>query len=147
MVAEFDGHVEDVDEADALQPEPETFHGSADEFVREFLVVTYRREVSPKGDYRWDGHWWMHPEAVARIDALWRTWKHYRHDRATGTSVWSRDHADHQMGVLMSPAGPFGKSSGTTDPGRRYRTQHHRPASSLTPETYAADRAGASVPQ
>jgi len=73
MVAEWDEHVKDVDEADTILPEPETFYGSADEFVREFLVVTYRREVSPKGDYRWDGRWWMHPEAVARIDALWRT--------------------------------------------------------------------------
>ncbi|MFJ6171984.1 DUF4913 domain-containing protein [Curtobacterium sp. NPDC092190] len=40
-----------------------------------------------------------------------------RDDGATGMSVWWRDHADHHMGVLMSPAGPFGKSSGTTDPG------------------------------
>jgi len=117
VVAEWDGHVEDVDEADTVPPEPETFYGSADEFVREFLVVTYRREVSPKGDYRWDGRWWMHPEAVARIDALWRTWEHYRHDGATGMSVWWRDHADHHMGVLMSPAGPFGKTSGITEPG------------------------------
>ena len=49
-VAEWD----DVHEDDALE-QPETFYGSADEFVREFLVVTYRREVSPKGDHRRDG--------------------------------------------------------------------------------------------
>jgi hypothetical protein len=114
-VAEWDGHVDDVDE-DVLE-EPETFYGSADEFVREFLIVTYRREVSPKGDYRWDPRWWMHPEAVARIDALWRTWEHFRNDGATGMSVWWRDHADHHMGVLLSSAGPFSKTSGTTEPG------------------------------
>jgi hypothetical protein len=115
-VAEWDGHVDDVDEDDVLE-EPETFYGSADEFVREFLIVTYRREVSPKGDYRWDPRWWMHPEAVARLDALWRTWEHFRNDGATGMSVWWRDHADHHMGVLLSSAGPFSKTSGTTEPG------------------------------
>lgn len=114
-VAEWDD-VDDVDEDDALA-QPETFYGSADEFVREFLIVTYRREVSPKGEFRWDPQWWMHPEAVARLDALWRTWEHFRGDGATGMSVWWRDHADHHMGVLLSPLGPFAKSSGTTDPG------------------------------
>lgn len=29
-----------------------------------FLTVTYRREVSPKDDFRWDGRWWMRPEAA-----------------------------------------------------------------------------------
>lgn len=116
-VAEWDGHVDDVDEDDDVLEEPETFYDSADEFVREFLIVTYRREVSPKGDYRWDSRWWMHPEAVARLDALWRTWEHFRNDGATGMSVWWRDHADHHMGVLLSSAGPFAKTSGTTEPG------------------------------
>ena len=30
-----------------------------------------------------------------------------RRDPATGMSVWWRDHADHHMGVLMDPQGPF----------------------------------------
>jgi hypothetical protein len=107
---------DDVDAAETLE-QPETFYGSTDEFVREFLVVSYRREVSPKGDFRWDPRWWMHPEAVARLDALWRAWEHFRHDPATGMSVWWRDHADHHMSVLLSPIGPFAKTSGTTDPG------------------------------
>ena len=107
----------DDDEQGELFQEPETFYGSLDEFVREFLILQYRREVSPKGDFRWDPRWWMHPEAVARLDALWRAWEHFRNDGATGMSVWWRDHADHHMGVLLSAAGPFGKTSGTTDPG------------------------------
>ena len=47
------------------------------------------------------------PEAVARLDALWRAWEHLRLDPATGMSVWFRDHADHHMTVLLSAAGPF----------------------------------------
>lgn len=106
----------DKAEDDELE-EPETFYGSVDEFVREFLIVQYRREISPMGDFRWDARWWMHPEAVARLDALWRAWEHLRNDAATGMSVWWRDHADHHMSVLLSPGGPFGKTSGTSNPG------------------------------
>ncbi|MGZ6564499.1 MAG: DUF4913 domain-containing protein, partial [Solirubrobacteraceae bacterium] len=47
------------------------------------------------------------PEAVARLDALWRAWEHLRLDAATGLSVWFRDHADHHMTVLMAADGPF----------------------------------------
>ncbi len=102
---------------DEQETEPETFYGNVDEFVREFLVVTYRREISRQGTYKWDARWWMHPEAVARLDALWRAWEHLRNDPATGMSVWWRDHADHHMGVLMSPDGPFRKTTGTIDLG------------------------------
>lgn len=38
-------------------------------------------------------------------------------------SVRWRDHADHHMGVLLSPVGPFAKTSGTTDPANRCRMQ------------------------
>ncbi len=103
----------DLDE----EPEGETFYGNVDEFVREFLVVTYRREVSRQGTYKWDARWWMHPEAVARLDALWRAWEHLRNDPATGMSVWWRDHADHHMGMLMSSDGPFRKTTAAVDLG------------------------------
>lgn len=49
----------------------------------------------------------MHAEAVARLDALWRTWEHYRRDTRTGLSVWFLDHADPHMGILFAPDGPF----------------------------------------
>lgn len=72
--------MEDVDELGTMLPEPETLYGSADDFVREFLVVMYRREVSPKADYRRDGHWWMHPDAVAcelrRAGGRWSPQRH-----------------------------------------------------------------------
>ena len=128
-VAEWDD-VDDVDEnEDGTFEQPETFYGSADEFVRKFLILTYRREVSPRGEFRWDPQWWMHPEAVARLDALWRSWEHLRHDGATGMSVWWRDHADHHMGVLLSVGGPFAKSSGTTNPGEPL--PYHAPPTGL----------------
>ena len=53
---------------------------------------------------------------TARLEAMWRAWEHLRMDAATGTSVWLRDHADHHLGVLMSPTGPWALSKDTAGP-------------------------------
>lgn len=92
----------------AEEPPAQTYYGSADEFVREWLSHMYSRQVSGRGSGRvWRADWWRVPEAISRIDALWRSWEHLRLDPATGMSVWWRDHADHHMAVLMDPEGPF----------------------------------------
>ena len=61
--------------------------------------------------------WWDYPEALARIDALWRAWEHLRLDGATGSSTWWIEHADHHLPILMSPEGPFAKSEDANKPG------------------------------
>jgi hypothetical protein len=109
---------EDVDDETPVEPEPTLFHGSADEFVRERLRFMYSRRVGGgNASYRWAARWWEYPEALARIDALWRSWEHLRLDPATGSSVWWRDHADHHMPILMSPDGPFAKSEDSNKQG------------------------------
>ena len=90
--------------------EPTLFFGSVDEFVREKLIYTYSRRVGPKGQFRWDENWWMYPEAISRLDALWRAWEALRLDGTFGMSVWWREHADHHMRMLMAPDGPFAAS-------------------------------------
>ncbi|MFD1716029.1 DUF4913 domain-containing protein [Amnibacterium flavum] len=91
---------------------------SADEFVREYLRYMYTRPVGPgNARYRWAADWWRYPEAVARIEALWRAWEHLRQDGATGASTWWADHADHHMGVLLSPEGPFARAKDANPPG------------------------------
>nr|WP_181716190.1 DUF4913 domain-containing protein [Cryobacterium sp.]QJS06046.1 hypothetical protein [Cryobacterium sp.] len=94
---------------DAPEPEetdPPLYYGSVDEFVREYLIGAYRRRID--GQQRvWAAAWWEYDEAVIRLDALWRAWEKLRQDPSTGMSVWWRDHADHHMGVLFSPDGPF----------------------------------------
>lgn len=92
-------------EDDAADPPKETIYGSTDEFVRKYLVGMYRRPVG--GDHVWAPDWWAFPEAIARLEALWRSWEHLRLDGALGMSVWWKDHADHHMGVLLSSKGPF----------------------------------------
>ncbi|WP_280468147.1 DUF4913 domain-containing protein [Nocardia cyriacigeorgica] len=77
------------------------------DFVENYLSVVYRRQVSDLSDTVWCPEWWQHAEAVARLDALWRAWEHFRQDPATGISVWFLDHADKHMAKLFDPKGPF----------------------------------------
>lgn len=102
-------------EAVPAEETPALYYGSVDEFVREFICPIFRRNVGEEGraDYRWSARWWESAEAIARLEAVWRAWEHLRLDPATGTSVWLRDHADHHLGVLMSPTGPWALSRDT----------------------------------
>lgn len=104
--------------AAATSDVPQLFFGSVDEFVREKLRYTYIRRVSATGAYRWSAEWWKFPEAISRLDSLWRAWEALRLDGTFGMSVWWRDHADHHMRMLMAPDGPFANSrdSNEVDP-------------------------------
>lgn len=85
-----------------------TYFGSVDEWMRVWMLPTYRRIIKgPQGGVVWRADWWRSAEAVSRLEALWRAWEHLRLDPGTGMSAWWRDHADHHMEVLLSPDGPF----------------------------------------
>jgi hypothetical protein len=79
-------------------------------WVNEFFVLTFGR---PDGRISWCARWWDHPEAVLRLDALWRTWEIAARDPLTGMAVWIRDHLDPGLAVLFAHTGPFGAC--TTD--------------------------------
>lgn len=83
-------------------------YGSAEEFLLDHLLPTYVRDVDGR-TFQWCVKWYLHPEAVIRIEALWRAWEHLRLDPATGISVWYKDHADPHMAMLMDTRGPFHK--------------------------------------
>lgn len=85
---------------------PELYYPTLDRWVADLLAPTYRRLIDGRNRC-WCPQWWRHPEAIARLEAIWRSWEHLRLDPATGISVWFRDHADVQMAVLLSPDGPF----------------------------------------
>ncbi|MGO1834331.1 MAG: DUF4913 domain-containing protein, partial [Actinomycetaceae bacterium] len=107
----FFGMLSILSDSNSSGREPGPIHyGSVDEFVREYLRNVYSRRID--GRHRvWAGRWWEHPEAVIRLDALWRSWEHLRHDAATGMSVWWRDHADHHIAVPMDSDGPFAEAT------------------------------------
>ncbi len=103
--------------ADSEDAPPPLYYGSVDDFVRDFIVPVFSRQVGDRAARRWAAEWWRHPEAIVRLEALWRSWEHLRLDPATGMSVWLRDHADHHLGVLWDPDGPFAKSTAQARPG------------------------------
>ena len=82
------------------------YYQTVQQWVEEWLLPVYRRSV--QGHERtWCPQWWRHPEAVARLESLWRAWEQLRQDPGTGLSVWFRDHADHHMTILLDADGPF----------------------------------------
>ncbi|MFN8185226.1 MAG: DUF4913 domain-containing protein [Candidatus Nanopelagicales bacterium] len=103
----------------APEAPPGLHYRSVDEFVRGLVVPVFRRNVGPRVEARWSARWWESAEAIMRLEAMWRSWEALRHDPATGVSNWLKDHADHHLAVLMSPAGPFARSldeAKATDP-------------------------------
>lgn len=93
---------------DAASGASSTYYGSVDEWMRRWMLPTYRRITKGgQGGVLWRADWWRSAEALSRLDAMWRAWEHLRLDPATGMSVWWRDHADPHMGVLLSADGPF----------------------------------------
>ncbi|WP_223836023.1 DUF4913 domain-containing protein [Streptomyces venezuelae] len=80
-------------------------------FVTDYLAVMIRRPLDGTSA-TWCPHWWEHPEAGARLSALWLAWEHLRHDPALGMTTWWIHHADPHLKVLMDPRqGPFAACS------------------------------------
>jgi Domain of unknown function (DUF4913) len=94
-------------EQDKTPPEP--LYPGVEEWVTKHLLPTYLRQSGPR---TWCPQWWQHPEAVERLEALWRAWETLRLDATTGMSVWWRDHADHHLPILLSADGPFARCGG-----------------------------------
>lgn len=92
------------------------------------IVPVFRRKTGDRNAARWAADWWRYPEAVIRLEALWRSWEHLRLDPALGMSIWLRDHADYHLGVLFASDGPFAKSEDASNHGAPCRTQPRPPA-------------------
>jgi hypothetical protein len=73
-------------------------------WVNGFFVITFAR---PRSQIRWCPKWWDHPEAVLRLDAMWRAWEAAALDPVRGMPAWIRDDLDPNLRTLFSPAGPF----------------------------------------
>ena len=92
--------------ADGADEPPPLIYATLEAFVTEQLAPLYRRNLNSQ-DRTWCAQWWLHAEAISRLEALWRAWEHLRLDPALGMSVWFRDHLDHHMAVLLDAEGPF----------------------------------------
>lgn len=93
-----------VQRADADDPTADDLaYPNADAWLRSWLLPNWRRPVQQ----HWCPKWWLHAEAVSRVEAMWRAWEHLRTDGALGPSAWWREHGDYHLAVLTSSTGPF----------------------------------------
>lgn len=83
-------------------------------FVQDFLVKVHARPVRDGLSWHWCSHWWDHPEAVSRLEALWKAFEVLRRDPGTGAATWWRDYADPTIAALSDAAGTFAKCSDTS---------------------------------
>ena len=75
------------------------------EWVAAVFSPTFARRSTPT--FTWCAQWWRHPEALVRLEALWRSWETLRLDPLLGMSSWLSGHLDAQLPILTGPAGPF----------------------------------------
>ena len=77
-------------------------------WVEHLLAPTYLNEITSQ--QVWCARWFNHPQAVARLHALWLAWQELTTPETggyTGPSVWHRDHLRPCLEELRDPAGPF----------------------------------------
>ncbi|QHC21416.1 DUF4913 domain-containing protein [Streptomyces sp. GS7] len=97
-------------------------------WVNYLFLPVYGREISTTRP--WCAQWHEHPEAVARLHALWLAWQQLTDTEAglSGPSTWHRDHLDQALAHLRAPDGPF--AACTTSPTR----PNHRVLATPAPE-------------
>ncbi|MEU0629151.1 DUF4913 domain-containing protein [Streptomyces sp. NPDC005989] len=97
-------------------------------WVNYLFLPVYGREISTTRP--WCAQWHEHPEAVARLHALWLAWQQLTDAEAglSGPSTWHRDHLDQVLVHLRAPDGPF--AACTTSPTR----PNHRVLATPAPE-------------
>ncbi|NHC47157.1 DUF4913 domain-containing protein [Motilibacter aurantiacus] len=82
----------------------ETYYRDVEDFVNEFFVIAFARTLG--GNALWCDRWWDHPEAVLRLEGLWRTFETSRRQPENGGPIFLGQ-VDHHLPVLLSASGPF----------------------------------------
>ncbi|MDT0464765.1 DUF4913 domain-containing protein [Streptomyces gibsoniae] len=100
------------------------------DWVNYLFLPVYGREISTARP--WCAQWHEHPEAVARLHALWLAWQQFTDAEAglSGPSTWHRDHLDQALVHLRAPDGPF--AACTTSPAR----PNHRVLATPAPKQF-----------
>jgi hypothetical protein len=107
---------------------PELVYANAVDFFADLMAQSYVREVNEGAAFAWCPEWYKHPEALIRMEAIWRAWEHLRLEPALGVSTWWLNHADPHMRILMDTEGPFKKCAydGHKTPARDRTTLPHK---------------------
>lgn len=88
---------------------PEPIYSSVTAWVDGYFRVVFSRNVG--GEIRWCDQWQDHPEAVTRLEALWRSWEALRLDSALGIATWLTSYLDPQLAALLARSGTFSQCS------------------------------------
>lgn len=88
-----------------IAPTPERFYPDAETWMIGWLAPTIHRPM--KAGVCWCPQWWRHPEALARLDSLWRAWEASRAGGGEGMSLWWITHFEGHWASLTSERGPF----------------------------------------
>lgn len=123
-----DGDVDDLDEPEDLDVAGPVYD-TLNQWVTDWLAPIALRHAGGSG--AWCARWWAHPEATARLGALWAAWEAAWADGGTGPSAWWILHWGPQWEALSAPSGTFGGCSG----GNHRDVPPHRPLEPL-PEEY-----------
>jgi len=86
-------------------PRPPLVFDNVEEWVAGMFAPRFARSIG--GPVKWCPRWWDHPEAVLRLEALWRSWEVHRLDTDRGIAVWLRDFLGGQLAALLDDAGTF----------------------------------------
>ncbi|MGH3921236.1 MAG: DUF4913 domain-containing protein [Pseudonocardiaceae bacterium] len=112
------------DDAAAKGPatEPERFDlRRLVDWVRENVALLIQRQIPQTGGMpHWCRSWWLHPEAIARFQAAYLSWKEASRSGEGNAMVVYFEHLDHQLNVLCGQNGPFqGCTNGRHQAGSR----------------------------
>lgn len=85
---------------------PKTYYANPEEWVNDWLLPHYRRELGGS-KRRWDPNWWHYEEVGGALEALWQAWEYLRRQPGTGVVVFYRDYLYPMMDQITAPDGPF----------------------------------------
>ena len=115
---------------------PEFVYRGVEDWVLNLLAPTIERrlDAAGAGTLTWCPQWWQHPEAIARLEALWRAWEVCRDTDGEAPSRWFWQHCDPILAVLTdAKTGPMADCK--PDHHRKYANGSHLP-SEPAPDTY-----------
>ena len=109
-------------------------------WVRDNIALLIQRKMPQSGGWpHWCPMWWLHPEAIARFEALRRAWLDATtHAGGTGLVVYF-EHVDLQLATLCGDNGPFSGCLGRHNPaGPAHRLGQFEPDEAYYLEVQAA---------
>jgi hypothetical protein len=100
-------HDDDKEDEEQAQVEPLDMRVLV-AWVRENLANLIERKIGQTRSPYWCQQWWRHPEPIARLWAVRRSWLEAVETPGNALVVYF-EHLDHQLGMLMGPEGPFSR--------------------------------------